>query len=236
MFAEVLINSTAKELNKTFDYIVPESMQNTIKIGARVFVPFGKTKISEGIIISLKEKSKFANKEIIKVEDNYLSEENINLAKIMARRYFCNISDCIKLMLPPGSVGKEISNRVKEKTTTYVYLNKNIEEIEFDKETGKLKSEKQIKVIDFLIANDGVQIQDLEILTDTSRDIIKRLEKNRYIEFVEKQVERNPFENKRIKKDSKLNLTEEQKNAFNKINSSSFKQFLLYGVTGSRKN
>ena len=62
MFAEVLINSTAKELNKTFDYIVPESMQNAIKIGARVFVPFGKTKISEGIIISLKEKSKFANK------------------------------------------------------------------------------------------------------------------------------------------------------------------------------
>ena len=236
MFAEVLINSTAKELNKTFDYIVPKSIEDNVKVGARVFVPFGRSKISEGIIMSLKKYSEFANKEIIRIEDQYLSKENIELANIMARRYFCNVSDCIKLMLPPGSVGKKISNRVKEKTATYVYLKKSIEEIEFDKSVGKLKSEKQIRIIDLLIANDGLPIQDLEIITETSRDIIKRLEKNRYIEFVEKQIERNPFENKEVKRDKPLELTQEQKDAFNKVNNSKFKQFLLYGVTGSRKN
>ncbi|MBQ6991900.1 MAG: hypothetical protein IJN50_03165 [Clostridia bacterium] len=234
MFAEVLINSTAKELNKTFDYIVPKSIEDNVKVGARVLVPFGRSKISEGIIMSLKKYSEFANKDIIRIEDQYLSKENIELANIMARRYFCNVSDCIKLMLPPGSVGKKISNRVKEKTATYVYLKKNIEEIEFDKSVGKLKSEKQIRIIDLLITNDGVPIQDLEIITETSRDIIKRLEKNKYIEFIEKQVERNPFENKEVKRDKPLELTQEQKDAFEKINSSKFKQFLLYGVTGSR--
>lgn len=234
MFAEVLMNSTAKELNKTFDYIVPKDLEKNVKIGARVFVPFGKSKISEGIIMSLKKHSEFANKEIIKIEDYFLSKENIDLANIMARRYFCNVSDCVKLMLPPGSSGKKISNRVKEKTATYVYLKKSIEEIEFDKSVGKLKSEKQIRIIDLLITNDGVPIQDLEIITETSRDIIKRLEKNKYIEFIEKQVERNPFENKEVKRDKPLELTQEQKDAFEKINSSKFKQFLLYGVTGSR--
>lgn len=236
MFAEVLMNSTAKELNKTFDYIVPKDLEEKIKVGARVFVPFGRTKISEGVIMSLKKRSEFANKEIIKIEDDFLSKENIDLANIMARRYFCNVSDCVKLMLPPGSSGKKISNRVKEKTATYVYLKKSIEEIEFDKSVGKLKSEKQIRIIDLLISNDGLPIQDLEIITETSRDIIKRLEKNKYIEFIEKQVERNPFENKEVKRDKPLELTQEQREAYDKVNSSNFKQFLLYGVTGSRKN
>jgi len=236
MFAEVLMNSTAKELNKTFDYIVPKDLEEKVKVGARVFVPFGRSKISEGIIMSLKKHSEFANKEIIRIEDDFLSKESIDLANIMARRYFCNVSDCVKLMLPPGSNGKKISNRVKEKTATYVYLKKNIEEIEFDKSVGKLKSEKQIRIIDLLISNDGLPIQDLEIITETSRDIIKRLEKNKYIEFVEKQVERNPFENKKVERDKPLELTQEQKEAFNKVNCSNFKQFLLYGVTGSRKN
>ena len=42
MFAAVLINTNAKELNRVFDYIVPEEMIGTILVGCRVFVPFGK--------------------------------------------------------------------------------------------------------------------------------------------------------------------------------------------------
>ena len=39
MIAEVIINTIAKELNKTYDYIVPASIEKDIKIGSRVFVP-----------------------------------------------------------------------------------------------------------------------------------------------------------------------------------------------------
>ena len=123
MVAEVIINSIAKELNRTFDYIIPEALAQSVKIGARVFVPFGKTKVEEGFVIGIKETSKFANKDILKVEDNILTKENINLAKLMARRYFCNISDCIKLMLPPGNASKNINGRVKEKTgNLYIHI------------------------------------------------------------------------------------------------------------------
>ena len=59
---------------------------------------------------------------------------------------------------------------------------------------------------------------------------------NKYLEIIEKQVERNPFENKNIDRDSKLQLTDEQQNAYNKIINSKFKEFLIYGVTGSRQN
>ncbi len=49
--------SNAKELNKTFDYNVPDSLENTIKIGSRVLVPFGNMKtLEDGFVIGLKAK------------------------------------------------------------------------------------------------------------------------------------------------------------------------------------
>ena len=236
MIAEVIINTIAKELNKTYDYIIPDSILKDIKIGSRVFVPFGRTKQEEGFVINIKEKSEFANKEITKLEDNILTEENINLAKIMSKRYFCNISDCIRLMLPPGNTTKNTQNRVKNKTANFVYLKRDIEEIEFYIQERIIKSEKQKRLLTFLFENEGIHIQDLEMLTDTTRSIIKTLEKNGYIEIIEEKVERNPFVNKNIKQDKPLKLTEEQKEAYNKISVSGHKEFLIYGVTGSRKN
>ena len=156
----------------------------------------------------------------------------------MAKRYFCNISDCIKLMSPPGTLGKQIQNRVKEKTGKFVYLKKEILEIESEIEEGKIKNPKQIRILRFLEENDGTHISDLNLLTDTTISSIKTLEKNGYIEIVEQVIERNPFQNKEIKRDKKLLLTEEQQNAFQqiskKIQENAFDEFLLYGVTGSR--
>ena len=234
MIAEVIINTIAKELNKTYDYIIPDSILKDIKIGSRVFVPFGRTKQEEGFVIEIKKESEFANKEITKLEDNILTEENINLAKIMAKRYFCNISDSIRLMLPPGNTTKNMENRIKDKTANFVYLKKEIEEIESDIEEGIIKSEKQKRLLTFLFENEGIHIQDLEILTDTTRSIIKTLEKNGYIEIVEQKVERNPFVNKNIKPDRPYNLTDEQQFAYDRISNSKYKEFLIYGVTGSR--
>ena len=237
MVAEIIINSIAKQLNKTYDYMIPDSILKDIKIGSRVFVPFGRTKQEEGFVIGIKKYSEFANKEIIKIEDNILNEKNIELAKLMSKRYFCNISDCIRLMLPPGNTTKNIDNRIKEKTGKFVYLKKDIEETEFDVD-NKIKSEKQKRVLNFLLDNEGIHILDLEILTDTSRSIIKTLEKNEYIEILEEKIERNPFINKNITQDKPLNLSKEQQEAYDKISKSKnqYKEFLIYGVTGSRKN
>ena len=236
MVAEIIINLSAKSLNKTYDYIIPDSILKDVKIGSRVLVPFGKNKQEEGFVVNIKNKSQFANKEILKVEDSILSKENIELAKLMSRRYFCNISECIKLMLPPGNITKNISNRVKEKTAKFVYLKKDKEEIEFLIDTEKIKTEKQVRFLKFLIENEGITIQDLALITDTSSSIIKTLENKGIIEILEQKIERNPFIHKNIKSDKPLNLTNEQKKAYDEISKSKFKEFLIHGVTGSRKN
>lgn len=242
MFAEIIINSNAKALNRIFDYIVPKQLEKEIKIGARVVVPFGKgTKLEDGFVINLKEKSEFANREICQIDvKESLTEENIVLAKLMARKYFCNISDCIKLMLPPGTGGKKLETRAKEKTGNFVFLKKDEDEIDFLIETGKLKSEKHIRVAKFLLNNDGIYSPDLEVLTDVSKSIFKTMEKNGIIEIVEKPIERNPFARKSVKKDIPRNLTEEQKNCFygiaEDIEENKYSKNLIFGITGSRKN
>lgn len=242
MIAEVILNSNAKQLNRVFDYEIPEKLATKVKIGSRVFVPFSNRKTpEEGFVVNIKEKSLYQVKEIIQVDETpYIHEENIALAKWMAKRYFCNVSDCIKLMLPPGTTTKVIEKRVKEKMAPFVYLAKDIEEIKQQLESKTIKSEKQIRALKFLMENQEVLLCDLEVLADVSRAVIRTLQKNGYLNIIEKQIERNPFMNKKVQKTKKLTLTKEQQEAYqtviDSIEDHLYSEFLLLGVTGSRKN
>ena len=134
MIAEVIINSNVKNLNRTFDYKIPVELENEISIGSRILLPFGgKKQLEEGYVVGIKESSEYIEKlkEISKVEEkNAISPENIQLAKYMANRYFCNISDCINLMLPPGTTTKKFENRINDKLQNFVYLAKDRDEIQ----------------------------------------------------------------------------------------------------------
>ena len=238
MVAEVIINRTAKKLNKTFDYEVPEELKDLITIGSKVLVPFGKgEKLEEAFVVKIKEKTEYEVKQIKKLEDT-ISDKQIELAKWMAKRYFCNVSDCIKLMLTPGTRNRE--KKIQDKKIQVVYLKKSIEEIEFNIETGKIKSEKQKRILNFVKNNEGFTIPEIEMLTDCSRAIIKTLVKNEYLEILDKKIERDPLRNKQVEKTNSLKLTKEQEKAYRTvkktIEENKYKQFLLYGITGSRKN
>ena len=78
------------------------------------------------------------------------------------------------------------------------------------------------------------------MFADSSRAVVNTLCKNGYLEIVEKKVERDPFEFKEIKRTQKLILNEEQQKAFDIISDSMddmlFSEFLIFGVTGSRKD
>ena len=177
MVVEVIINSNVKNLNRIFDYNVPNEMEKDIVIGRRVLVPFGRLKeAQEGFIIGIKDKSEYEIKDILKVlTDSPIDSEKIELSRLMARKYFCNISDCIKLMLPPGTTTTNFENRIKEKSARFVYLLKSEEEINEDIENKVLKSDKQIRILKFLIENDEVSTVDLETFTETTSANIKTL-------------------------------------------------------------
>ena len=243
MIAEVIIQSNVKNLNRVFDYKIPAEYEDKALelIGARVLIPFGRMKsLDEGFIVNIKPSTEYEVKEIARIEEKYLDEERIKLAKWMARRYFCNISDCLKLMLPPGTTSKINTNRVKEKNVNFITLKKDEDEIESDIENGKIKSDKQIRTLRFIMQNGDSLVSDIEMFADSSRAVVNTLCKNGYLEIIEKKVERDPFEFKDIQRTEKLKLTDEQQEAFDTICDSMddmlFSEFLLFGVTGSRKN
>ena len=239
MIAEVIINTNAKKLNRSFDYKVPKELEEQVMIGSKVLVSFGnKKELEEGFIVGFKESTEYKVKEIAKLEDK-LSDKQIQLAKWMAKKYFCNISECIKLMQTPGTRTKNKEKRIQEKTINTIYLKKDYEEIEFDIEANKIKSENHIKILKFVKDNEGATISEIEIFTNCSRAIVNTLIKNGYLEIVETKIQRNPLANKKIEKTSKLTFTEEQQEAYQKIEKSidenKYEEFLLFGVTGSGK-
>ena len=236
MIAEVIIETTAKQLNRTFDYNIPAELEEYVTVGSTVLVQFGRKKeLEEAYVVGIKEKTEYEVKDITKLKDK-LTEKQIRLAKWMAKKYFCNVSECIRLMLAPGTKRK---NEVQDKKINIVYLKREIGEIEKEIEQGKLKSEKQKRVLQFLKDNEGASISEIEMFTDCSSAIIKTLEKNGYIEFEEKKIERNPLISKNVEKTQKLELTEEQQEAYNKIeeiiDKEENKEYLIFGVTGSGK-
>ena len=116
MIAEVIVNSSAAELNRVFDYNVPDGfvVGQNIDIGYRVLVSFANYKSLEiGYIIGFKETSEFKCKDISRVCDRAFDLDKFSLAKWMARRYFCNLSDTLRLLVPPGT--KTDIDRVKIK-------------------------------------------------------------------------------------------------------------------------
>ncbi len=239
MIAEVIINTNAKKLNRSFDYKVPKELEEQVMIGSKVLVSFGnKKELEEGFIVGFKESTEYKVKEIAKLEDK-LSDKQIQLAKWMAKKYFCNISECIKLMQTPGTRTKNKEKRIQEKTINTIYLKKEYEEIEFDIEANKIKSENHIKILKFVKDNEGATIPEIEMFTNCSRAIVNTLIKNGYLEIVETKIQRDPLANKKIEKTSKLTLTEEQQEAYQKIEKSidenRYEEFLLFGVTGSGK-
>lgn len=92
------------------------------------------------------------------------------------KRYFANLSDSLKLMLPPGTTTRNFENRIKEKQINLYFWKDRRWDRNWNR-NQKLKSEKQIRILKFLLENDSVLVSDLEIFTDTSRAIIKTLQK-----------------------------------------------------------
>ena len=237
MIAEIIINRTAKKLNRTFDYKVPKEMEEYIYVGTKVLVPFGRAKkLEEGFVVGFKERTEYEVKEIVKIEDN-LTESQIELAKWMAKMYYCNVTDCIKLMQTPGTRTRE--NKIKDKTINSVYLNKDLEEIEYEMMNGLIKSEKHQRVLNFIKNNEGATIPEIESFTDCSRAIVNTLVKNGYLEIVEQAINRDPLANKKIEHTEKYILNCEQQKAYDKVNNAiqqdRFEEFLLFGITGSGK-
>ena len=227
LYAEVIINSEALEIDRPFTYKVPEEFNNEIKIGQIVKVPFGKgNKTSEGFILNLKndDNIKFKTKNIaaILVKDPVIDEDDINLIEFLREKTLCKYIDAFRLLIPVG-----IMKGAKAKKKRVIVL-KN-EDLSNIKNPDGYK-----KIIEFFKTNSGKYTKS-ELINEHSISQYKlnKLIENEVLSIEEESVFR--YNDRVYNKDSAKTLTIEQENIIREYINSDDKMFLLKGVTGSGK-
>ena len=103
-YASVIVDLTAKALDRCFTYAVPDAME--ARIGDMVNVPFGKRTV-EGFILDLTDETELDTGRIKPIkktsgEQSVLLPELIDLAGYMKRRYSCTTADALRTMIPLG--------------------------------------------------------------------------------------------------------------------------------------
>lgn len=108
--ANVQLESPLIALDRLFDYLIPEEIEDIALPGVRVQVPL-RNQIVNGFIIETHEKSSFPGKldKIIRVVSpvKVLQPEVYKLASELAKRYVSTVSAVLKLAVPSRSVRVE---------------------------------------------------------------------------------------------------------------------------------
>jgi len=104
--ARVAVSAAAFQIDKLYDYVVPQAMRDAAAPGMRVSVPFSKgNRHVEGVIMEMTESSDYLKLKPIDAlldETPVLTENQLKLAKWIKVRFFCTVFDAVKAMLPAG--------------------------------------------------------------------------------------------------------------------------------------
>lgn len=223
MIAKVLVELSNKNIDRTFDYIVPKELESDIKIGIRVKVPFARQEL-EGFVLEISDSSEYDDlKEIISIVDSdiVLNSELLELGKYMQSSLLCTLISCYQAMLPKALKAKNGVN-IGKKIDTYLTLSN----VSYSK-----LSDKQAEVINFVKNNDRVLKKEASLISVSA---VKTLINKGILVEEKEEVYRLHHTSVTC---PKYELTSCQQEAVDKVlkckNMTS--TFLIHGVTGSGK-
>ena len=227
MYAEVLIEYNAKSVDKTFTYLIPDSLKDELKVGMKVVVPFATKKIN-GFVIKIKNEfdCSYELKEIDSIVDKFLclNEELIELGKYLQSKTLCSKITAYQTMLPSSLKVKDQQHNYS-KYLEYVSLSESNDKIEEYIEKHK-SSKRQIAILEELKKEERI------LKTKFPLPSLKILLENKLIKIEKEQIYRL---NNKKELQEKIKFTKDQQSALNSIDLNSENTYLLHGVTGSGK-
>ena len=229
LYAEIILNSEAVEIDRPFTYKIPIELQEKVKIGQIVKVPFGMgNKTSEGFVLSIKEENEvnisFRVKKIsaIITDEPVIDEDDIKLINFLREKYLCKYIDAFRLLIPVG-----IMKGAKSKSKKVIVFKS-------DDLSCIKKPEGYIEIINFLKENSGKYTKsELINVNSISQYKLNKLIEKGLLVVEEETVFR--YNNRTYNIDCEKELTFEQKHVLDEYINSSNNLFLLKGVTGSGK-
>lgn len=225
-YAVCLVNIKAMGV-KTFSYIIPDSMQNKIKIGQALLVPFGRQGLINAFCVGFSDylppeiKAKQINK--ILEETPLFSVEYLKLLEWVANYYCTDLITVLNAAIPLKLIEKSLKTE---------------QSIEFVKTDGATK--RQLEILEKLQSCGKMSLIEFEKLVKTTRTTIKKLETLGCIKLTEEQIYRNPLDILKInKKEDLYELSPAQQKVYEgiskQIKQEISPQILLHGITASGK-
>jgi len=112
--ARVSPDLRAGPLAGLYDYLIPEELQDQVRLGQRVVVPFGRRQVF-AFVVELLDESPIAELrplERIRDEEPVLLPHQISLAQWIAAHYLCPLPEVLRAMIPPAlRTGKATARR-----------------------------------------------------------------------------------------------------------------------------
>ena len=221
MVVGVLVQLSSQNIDKIFDYIVPNDLESSIKVGIRVLVPFGRQTL-EGFVLEIKDNSDRDLKEIYSILDRdiVLNDELLLLGKQIQKSTLSTLISAYQVMLPKALKAKAGVLVSKKYQTFYELTDKSY----------LASSSAQEKILKLF--SDKKTISRKELLAISSSALSTLIEK-KVLSEIKKEDYRIKYE---VNKDKKKVLTPSQQKVVNSVLENQRNvPFLLFGVTGSGK-
>lgn len=237
-YADIIIDISHENLDKTYQYAIPEEIVNDAAIGALVIVPFGKGNRSiNGYIVGLSEVPKISReliKPIIRVvtEAPMIESHLIYLAYWMKETFGGTMNDSLKAVIP---VKKAV--KIKEQRMLQLAIDQDQAKqlyYEYQKKNNKAR----VRLLEALMKE---SILDYDIVINKlniSRSTLQGLEKQGVTKTISEQIYRNPIKN-HFEQSGAVRLNEEQEiiiqDFLQEYEAGIRGTYLVHGVTGSGK-
>ena len=102
-YADIIIDNSSQDLDKTFQYVIPEELEGQILPGMRVTVPFGPRTI-KGFVVGISEQPAVDPERLkpiasFSAKDVAVEGQLIELARWMSEYYGCTLNQALKTVL-----------------------------------------------------------------------------------------------------------------------------------------
>lgn len=238
VYADIIIDISHEDLDKTYQYAVPEELHTAAVIGAPVTVPFGKgNRRIGGYIVGLSGEPKI-NENLIKpiLEINQASpvieSHLIGLAYWMKENFGGTMNDALKTVIP-------VKKAVKAREQRTITLAVDIEQANhLFMEYQRKNNAARVRLLKALLEEQSLDYDDAVNKLNISRSVILGLDKLGVTSTLARQIYRNPVsQNDTIYNPVELN--EEQKQIVDGITldygQGIRRTYLVHGITGSGK-
>lgn len=240
MYADIIVDISVEALDRTYQYRIPERLEDKVRIGMPVRVPFGRgNRVLKGFVINVTEKPAFdvtKIKEILGVEKNQVSVEGqlLQIAGFIRDRYGSTMNEALKTVLP---IRKKIKS-VEEHWLNFAMDERAIVDImhEYERKHYAAKA----RLLQGMLQEGGTMTGKLaDVKYRVKKPVIDGLVKEGILYVTKARKYRNPLEVSAKYKEVPPVLNEEQRQIVEDF-SRDYKKgirrpYLLYGITGSGK-